>query len=365
MKILFYGTASYDKESFDLELPDYPDVDIDYTETNLTPMTAALARGYDAVCAFVNADVSAMTLEILKGFGVGLVLMRCAGFDAVNVPVAKELGVKVTRVPAYSPEAIAEHAMALAQTANRHIHKGYIRVRENNFALDGLVGETLHGKTAGIVGTGRIGAALCRICKGYGMHVIGADLFPNKALVESGAVDEFVKVVDKGGNVVSDEQGNMLNPDVPVADRRVDYDSLYRRADLISLHAFLNKDSYHMIDDEAIGKMKDGVIFVNTGRGGLVDTQALIRGIISGKIGAAGLDVYEEENANVYQNRSARVIDSITARLCSFPNVVMTSHQAFFTKEALSEIARVTLENAQAYGRDHEDPAFVEKSVVC
>ncbi len=168
MRILFFGTASYDKESFEKELPDYPDVKIDFTETNLTPMTAALARGYDAVCAFVNADVSAMTLEILKGFGVGLVLMRCAGFDAVNVPVATDLGIKVTRVPAYSPEAIAEHAMALGQTANRHIHKGYIRVRENNFALDGLVGETLHGKTAGIIGTGRIGAALCRICKGRG-----------------------------------------------------------------------------------------------------------------------------------------------------------------------------------------------------
>ena len=334
MRILFFGTASYDKESFEKELPDYPDVKIDFTETNLTPMTAALARGYDAVCAFVNADVSAMTLEILKGFGVGLVLMRCAGFDAGNVPVATDLGVKVTRVPAYSPEAIAEHAMALGQTANRHIHKGYIRVRENNFALDGLVGETLHGKTAGIIGTGRIGAALCRICKGYGMYVLGSDLYPNQRLVdEEHVVDEYV-----------------------------DYDELYRRSDFISLHAFLNKESYHMIDDEAIAKMKDGVIFVNTGRGALVDTQALIRGIISGKIGAAGLDVYEEENANVYQNRSGAVIDSVTARLCSFPNVVMTSHQAFFTREALSQIACVTLDNAVAYANGTD---FVEKSVVC
>ena len=334
MRILFFGTASYDKESFEKELPDYPDVKIDFTETNLTPMTAALARGYDAVCAFVNADVSAMTLEILKGFGVGLMLMRCAGFDAVNVPGATDLGIKVTRVPAYSPEAIAEHAMALGQTANRHIHKGYIRVRENNFALDGLVGETLHGKTAGIIGTGRIGAALCRICKGYGMYVLGSDLYPNQKLVdEEHVVDEYV-----------------------------DYDELYRRSDFISLHAFLNKESYHMIDDEAIAKMKDGVIFVNTGRGALVDTQALIRGIISGKIGAAGLDVYEEENANVYQNRSGAVIDSVTARLCSFPNVVMTSHQAFFTREALSQIACVTLDNAVAYANGTD---FVEKSVVC
>ena len=235
--------------------------------------------------------------------------------------------------PAYSPEAIAEHAMGLALAANRRICKGYIRVRENNFSLDGLVGNTLHGKTAGIVGTGRIGAALCRICKGFGMHVLGADLYPNQALVEEGVVDEYV-----------------------------DYDELYRRSDLISLHAFLNEESRHMINDDTIAKMKDGVIFVNTGRGGLVDTQALIRGILSGKIGAAGLDVYDEEGPNVYQNRGGQVIDSITARLCSFPNVVMTSHQAFFTHEALGEIARVTLDNARAFANGTD---FVDRSVVC
>ena len=334
MKILFYGARDYDKDSFNAELKDYPNVKIDYVETNLTPVTASLARGYDAVCAFVNAEANAMTLEILRGFEVKLVLMRCAGFDAVNVPVAKDLGMTVTRVPAYSPEAIAEHAMGLALCANRRIHKGYIRVRENDFDLSGLVGETLHGKTAGIIGTGRIGAALCRICKGFGMHVLGSDLYPNQKLVdEEHVVDEYV-----------------------------DYDELYRRSDLISLHAFLNEESRHMINDESIAKMKDGVIFVNTGRGGLVDTQALIRGILSGKIGAAGLDVYDEEGANVYQNHSGEVIDSVTARLCSFPNVVMTSHQAFFTKEALSQIARVTLENAVAFDNKTD---FVDRSVVC
>ncbi len=333
MRIIFFGTASYDKQSFDRELADYPDISIDYTETNLTPVTAVLARGYDAVCAFVNADISAMTLEILAGLDVKLVLMRCAGFDAVNVPKAEELGIKVTRVPAYSPEAIAEHAMALGLAANRRVHKGYNRVRENDFALDGLVGYTLHGKTAGIIGTGRIGAALCKICKGFGMTVLGSDLYPNQKLIEDGIVDEYV-----------------------------DYDELYARADFISLHAFLNEESRHMINDESIAKMKDGVIFVNTGRGGLVDTQALIRGILSGKIGAAGLDVYDEENANVYKNRAGEVIDTVTARLCSFPNVVMTSHQAFFTYEALSEIARVTLDNAKAFA-DGTD--FVDRSVVC
>ena len=333
MKILFFGTKSYDQQSFDRELAEFPEIKIDYTDTNLTPVTASLARGYDAVCAFVNADVSAMTLEILRGYGVGLVLMRCAGFDAVNVDFAKSLGMKVTRVPAYSPEAIAEHAMGLALCANRRIHKGYIRVRENDFNLEGLVGETLHGKTAGIVGTGRIGAALCRICKGFGMKVLGSDLYPNQKLVDDGIVDEYV-----------------------------DYDELYRRSDLISLHAFLNEQSRHMINDESISKMKDGVIFVNTGRGGLVDTQALIRGILSGKIGAAGLDVYDEEGPNVYQNRSGEIVDSVTSRLCSFPNVVMTSHQAFFTKEALGEIARVTLDNARALANGTD---FVDRSVVC
>ena len=333
MKVLFYETKSYDRDSFSEALPKFPDVKVDFIDANLSPMTAGLARGYDAVCAFVNADVSAMTLEVLAGFGVKMVLMRCAGFDAVNVPMAKELGMTVTRVPAYSPEAIAEHAMGLALCANRRIHKGYIRVRENNFSLEGLVGVTLHGKTAGIIGTGRIGAALARICKGFGMTVLGTDLYPNQNLIEEGCIDEYV-----------------------------DYDELYRRADLISLHAFLNKDSYHLINDDTIAKMKDGVIFVNTGRGGLVDSNALIRGIRSGKNGAAGLDVYEEENPNVYQDRESEILgSSIVARLCSFPNVVMTSHQAFFTKEALGQIAECTLENAQAFGRG---TAFVPKSIV-
>ena len=349
MKILFYGTREYDKDSFTKVMKEYPQVQIDFTKTNLTWRTAVLAKGYDAVCAFVNADIrDAMTIEILAGFGVKLILMRCAGFDAVNVPMAKRVGIRVCNVPAYSPEAIAEHAMALGQAANRRIHKGYNRVRENDFALDGLVGVTLKGRTAGIIGTGRIGAALCRICKGYGMHVIGADLFPNQGLIEEGCVDEFVDIIE-------DADGN----------KHVDYDSLYARADFISLHAFLNEESYHMINDDSIAKMKDGVIFVNTGRGALADTEAVIRGILSGKIGAAGLDVYEEENENVYQDRSGLIIDSVTARLCSFPNVVMTSHQAFFTEEALAEIAHVTLKNATAYANGAPDDDYVFRSIVC
>jgi D-lactate dehydrogenase len=344
-KILFFGATDYDRDSFNKELADYPEVELEYTKTNLTWRTAILAKGYDAVCAFVNANINAMAVEILAGLGVKHILMRCAGFDAVDSVMAKSLGLTVTNVPAYSPEAIAEHAMAIGQCANRRIHKGYNRVRENDFSLDGLVGETLVGKTAGIIGTGRIGAALCRICKGYGMKVIGADLFPNPGLVEQGIVDEYVQIFE-------DENGK----------KTVDYDSLYAQADFISLHAFLNKESYHMIADDSISKMKDGVIFVNTGRGGLVDTHAVIHGIKSGKLGAVGLDVYEEENPNVYRNRSGELVDSITARLCSFPNVVVTSHQAFFTKQALAEIARVTLTNAVAKERGID---YVARSVVC
>ena len=295
-------------------------------------MTAALARGYDAVCAFVNADAGAMTLEILAGFGVKLVLMRCAGFDAVNVPVAKDLGMKVTRVPAYSPQAIAEHAMGLALCANRRIHKGYKRVRDNGFNLEGLVGERFITRTAGIIGTGQV-ARPPNLARALACRRSSATFTQMHSLSRGGVVDEYVE-----------------------------YDELYRRSDLISLHAFLNEESRHMINDDSIAKMKDGVIFVNTGRGGLVDTQALIRGILSGKIGAAGLDVYDEEGPNVYQDRAGEIIDSVTSRLCSFPNVVMTSHQAFFTKEALGEIARVTLDNAQAFANGTD---FVERSVVC
>jgi D-lactate dehydrogenase len=362
MKLLFFGATDYDRESFEKELADYPEVDITFTKTNLTWRTAILANGYDAVCAFVNANINAMAVEILAGFGVKHILMRCAGFDAVDHAMAKSLGIRVTNVPAYSPEAIAEHAMAIGQCANRRIHKGYIRVRENDFSLNGLVGETLIGKTAGIIGTGRIGAALCKICKGYGMKVVGADLGPNKGLVDAGIVDEYVPVYDKDGNVVFDEKANCLIEGVGFGDRRVSYDPLYAQADFISLHAFLNKDSYHMIGEDSIAKMKDGVIFVNTGRGGLVDTMAIIDGVKSGKLGAVGLDVYEEENENVYRNRSGQLVDSITARLCSFPNVVVTSHQAFFTKQALAEIARVTLTNAVAAERGID---YVERSVVC
>lgn len=332
MKILFYDTFDYDKESFENALKDYPELTIDFLEADLNPMTATLANGYDAVCGFVNSDIKAMTLEILAGFDIKLILMRCAGFDAVNLDVARDLGMRVLRVPGYSPEAIAEFALGLALAADRHIVRGYNRVRENDYSLSGLLGTTFHGKTAGIVGTGKIGAAMCKIVAGLGMKVLGYDPYPNPSLE---GIVEYVEL-----------------------------DELLAKSDLISLHSPLFESNYHMIDDESISKMKDGVVFVNTGRGGLVDTQALIRGIRSHKIGAAGIDVYEEEGPNVFKNRSSAVFESVTSTLCAFPNVVVTSHQAFFTREALDAIARTTLSNAMAYVNDDLD-SLPKPNVVC
>ncbi len=318
MKILFYGAKSYDRKSFESQRKSFPDIHIDYLEAELSPMTATLSGGYDAICAFVNADLSALTLEVLYGNDIKLVLLRCAGYNNVNLEMAKELGITVARVPSYSPEAIAEHAMSLALAASRHICKGYNRVRENDFSLDGLTGPTLHGKVAGIVGTGKIGAAMCRICRGFGMEVIVHDVYKNPDL-------DFVKYVE--------------------------LDELFAQADLISLHCPLFDDNYHVINKRAIEKMKNGVLFINTARGGLVDTQALIDGIRSHKIAAVGLDVYEEETNNAFIDRSTEIIDTITAQLLSFPNVVMTSHQAFLTHEALEAIAWTTLDTAQHFAQ--------------
>ena len=318
MKILFYGAKSYDKRSFESQRKLFDNIYIDYLDAELNPITATLSKGYDAVCAFVNADLSALTLEVLYGNDIHLVLLRCAGYNNVNIDIAKDLGITVARVPSYSPEAIAEHAMSLALAASRHICKGYNRLRENDFSLDGLLGPTLHGKVAGIVGSGKIGAAMCRICRGFGMDVIVHDVYENPDL-------DFVEYVS--------------------------LHELFERSDLISLHCPLFEENYHLINNETISLMKDGVIFVNTARGGLVDTQALIDGIRSKKIAAVGLDVYEEETNNAFIDRSNEIIDTITAQLLSFPNVVMTSHQAFLTYEALVAIAHTTLDTANKFSQ--------------
>lgn len=315
MKILFYDTKSYDKDSFEQQRRNFSDIQIDYLKADLAPDTAPLARGYDAVCAFVNSNIGTETVQTLHECGVRGILMRCAGFNNVDMETAQQCGIKVLRVPGYSPEAVAEYAMGLALVACRRMHKAYVRVRENDFSLNGLMGYNFYQKTAGIIGTGRIGAAMARICQGFGMRVAGYDTYQNPDL-------DFVEYLP--------------------------LDQLLEKSDLISLHCPLTEETYHMINSRTIRKMKDGVVLVNTSRGGLVKTEDLIAGIRARKFFAVGLDVYEEETKNVYEDRSDEILEhSVTARLLSFPNVVITSHQGFFTREALCAISRTTLENAR------------------
>lgn len=317
MKILFYDATPYDKESFDKELSKYQGIEITYQEIDISLKTVSLAKGYDAICAFVNSDLSAPVIDKLNEIGIKLILLRCAGFNNVALDKTAEYGMTILRVPGYSPEAVAEHAMTLALAVNRHLHKSYIKVRENNFSLVGLTGINFYQKTAGIIGTGKIGAAMCRLCKGFGMRVIAYDMYPNKSL-------DFVEYMP--------------------------LDEVLRESDLISLHCPLTEETHHLINKDTIEEMKDNVILVNTSRGALVKTEDLIQGIRSRKFFGVGLDVYEEEGSNVFENREDELLEhSVTARLLSFPNVIVTSHQGFLTYEALSAISQVTLQNALDY----------------
>lgn len=329
LKIAFFGTKDYDRTFFSELVKDKGEgtynSDIKYFTSNLGPETANLAKGYDAVCVFVNDNVSRPVVEELHEYGIRLILLRCAGFNNVDLAAARECGITVLRVPAYSPYAVAEHAMAILQEANRHLHKAYNKVKDNNFALSGLLGLDLHNKVAGIVGTGKIGVCMAHICKGYGMTVLGWDAYPNKALEEEG----LLTYVEK--------------------------EELFQKADLISLHAPLFPSTYHLINEESIALMKDQVMLVNTARGGLIDTEALIAALKKGKFHAVALDVYEGEDDNVYTDRSDIAIpDDITGRLLMFPQVVLTSHQAFFTREALQAIAFVTMENARNFNEGND-----------
>lgn len=338
LKIAFFGTKDYDKTFF-TELTKEKgqgtyNSDITFFNARLTAETVSLAQGFDAVCIFVNDDCSTPIVEKLNEYGVKLILLRCAGFNNVDLKKAKEFGMTVLRVPAYSPYAVAEHGMAILQQCNRRLHKAYNKVKDNNFALSGLLGVDLHNKVAGILGTGRIGQCMANICKGYGMTVIAWDAYPNQSLVDSGLL-----------TYVSKEE-------------------LYQKADLISLHAPLimgENGTYHLLDDEALGMMKDTAMIVNTARGPLIDTEALIKYLKQGKFHAVALDVYEGEDENVYTDRSdENLSSSVTARINMFPNVVMTSHQAFFTSEALQAIATVTMENARNFNeKNNLGPADV------
>lgn len=314
MKVAVFDTKSYDKQSLE-QYQNMEDIVFKFFEAKLTADTARLAKGYDAVCVFVNDTVDDKVIAKLAKYGVKAIALRCAGYNNVNLEVAREHDIKVVRVPAYSPYAVAEHAMAMLLTSVRRIHKAYIRTRDYNFSLEGMTGFDLHGKTIGIVGTGKIGRVFIDICNGFGMNVIAYDKYPAK---------------DSGINYVSLEE-------------------LFSSSDIISLHCPLTDESYHMIDDEAIDIMKKGVIIVNTSRGALIDADGLLAGIKDRKIGGACLDVYEEEADVFYADKSGHILsDDTLARLISMPNVIVTSHQAFLTKEALNNIAETTFINLKA-----------------
>ncbi len=317
MKIAFFDTKNYDTPAFE-QFGSENDMHFKFYETKLTEDTASLAKGCDGVCVFVNDTVNAAVIDTLADMGIGIIALRCAGYNNVDLQHAKEKGITVVRVPAYSPYAVAEHTMALLLTSVRRVHKAYIRTRDFNFSLNGLTGFDLHGKTVGVVGTGKIGRIFIDICRGFGMNVIAFDKFPVK---------------DSGIEYVS-------------------LDELFERADVISFHCPLTEDTYHMVDAEAIGRMKKGVVLLNTSRGALIDAEALLEGIKARKVGAACLDVYEEEADVFFQDFSGHIIaDDILARLISMPNVIVTSHQAFLTEEALSNIAETTVANLAAFSK--------------
>ena len=314
MKVAFFSTKSYDRQSFNHYLPESPH-EFTYLEPKLDKTTVSLAEGFDAICTFVNDHLDLKTLNKLDELGVKNIVLRCAGYNQVDLKKATELGFKICRVPAYSPEAVAEHALALLMTLSRKTHKAYNRVRENNYSIEGLSGFNINGKIAGVIGTGAIGKAFCKIMLGMGCKVLAYDLFENEELKALG-----VNYVPLG--------------------------SLLAESDIISLHCPLTSDTFHLINQKTIALMKDGVVIINTSRGALIETKAVIGALKSHKVGNLGIDVYEQEEDLFFQNRSEEILlDEEIARLMTFPNVLITGHQAFLTQEALAQIALTTLKN--------------------
>lgn len=319
MKVAFFSTHPFDRRFFDIANVGNAH-QLTYIEARLDAHSTALAAGHSAICAFVNDRLDRATLEMLAGQGVRLLALRSAGFNHVDLEAAAELGLSVARVPAYSPDAIAEHTVAMILTLNRKIHKAYARVREGNFALDGLLGFDLRGRTVGIVGTGKIGLNVARIMRGFDCTVIAHDLFPNEGALTA-----------MGGHYVS-------------------WNDLLARSDIISLHCPLTPETRHLINADAVTRMKPDVMLINTSRGAVVDTRALIDGLKADRIGYVGLDVYEEEEGIFFIDLSDQPIqDDVFARLLTFPNVLVTAHQAFFTREALTAIAETTIANISAF----------------
>jgi len=317
LKVAFFDTKPYDIPGFK-KCIENKDITIKFYEAKLCPDTVQLAEGYDAVCVFVNDTVNNEVIDKLYGYGVKLIALRCAGYN--NVDIKHCCGkIHVVHVPEYSPYAVAEHGMAMLLTLVRRIHKAYNRTREFNFSLDGFTGFDLHGKTVGIIGTGKIGCAFGKICRGFGMRTVAYDPFPKE---------------NEGFEYLT-------------------LDELFEQSDIISLHCPLNAETQHMIDEHAIAKMKKGVIIINTSRGGLIDSESLIKGIKERKIGGACLDVYEEEGDIFFHDFSSHIMDDDTlARLISMPNVIVTGHQGFLTEEALNNIAKTTVNNIISFFRD-------------
>jgi len=314
MRIAFFNTKRYEQAVFGRLAPEYGH-EILYLEPRLAEATASLARGCEAVCVFVNDELPAAVLEQLAAGGARLIALRCAGFNNIDIEAAGRLGLGVVRVPAYSPQAVAEHTVALMLALNRKVHKAYLRVREANMSLEGLLGFDMHGKTAGIVGTGRIGVAAARILNGFGCRLLAFDITRNPEALAASV--EYVSL-----------------------------ETVWRDSDIVTLHCPLTPETHHLVNDAVLASMKRGVMLINTSRGGLIDTKAVIRGLKSGRIGYLGLDVYEEEGDLFFHDLSGEILhDDVFARLLTFPNVLITGHQGFFTDSALENIARTTLAN--------------------
>lgn len=320
MRIAFFSAKPYEQRAFDAANLSFHH-EIAYLEPRLSSATASLAAAYPAICAFVNDQLDADALSVLARGGTRLLALRSAGFNHVDLAAATRLGLTVARVPAYSPHAVAEHTMGLILALNRRLHRAYARVREGNFSLDGLMGFDVVARTVGVVGTGKIGEVVCRILRGFGCRILAFDPQPNPSCRELGVT-------------------------------YVDLETLLRESDIVTLHCPLTEKTRHLIGARALGAMKDGAMLINTSRGGLVDTPAVIEALKSGRLGELGLDVYEEEAELFFDDHSGRVIqDDVFARLLTFPNVLITGHQGFFTKEAVAAIAQTTLANVTDFER--------------
>ncbi|ALU26066.1 2-hydroxyacid dehydrogenase [Myroides odoratimimus] len=324
MKIAFFSTQPYDVTFFDKENKQFG-FELEYFETGLDEQTVnVITEGTDVVCVFVNDKVDAEVISNLAKKDVKYIALRCAGFNNVDLDAAHQHNIRVCRVPAYSPEAVAEHTLAMLFTINRKIHKAYNRVREQNFSLNGLLGTNIYKKTVGIIGTGNIGAVFCRMMKALGTEVLAYDIYKNEQLEAEGI-------------------------------RYVELEELFTKSDIISLHCPLTPDTMHLINEDTISKMKDGVMLINTSRGKLIDTHAIIQGLRAKKIGALGIDVYEQEEKVFFRDLSGTILeDERLQLLTSFPNVLVTAHQAFFTDEALTQIAFITLDNLKQLKTNNE-----------